>query len=51
MRNGVAAQCESDHDAVLAAGGVGGHASAVEGAVEGVVEAEGSAARVVTDWV
>lgn len=37
--DGVAAQGESDHDAVLAGGAVGGHASAVEGAVEGVVEA------------
>ncbi|WP_176126693.1 hypothetical protein [Mycobacterium sp. D16R24] len=41
MSDGVAAQRESDHDGGwrLAAGGVGGHASAVEGAVEGVVEA------------
>ncbi len=31
--DGVAAQCECDYDAVLTGGGVGCHASAVEGAV------------------
>lgn len=38
MGDGVAAQGESDHDGVLAGGAMRGHASAVEGAVEGVVE-------------
>ena len=37
----VAAQGESDHHPVLAGGGVGGDAAAVEGAVEGVVEGFG----------
>lgn len=38
MGDSVATQRESDHHSVLARGAVGGHPSAVEGAIEGVVE-------------